>query len=124
MQLLLQAGKLIKEGSASRSTALDSAVDEKKNSADVGPFLKLALSARVLADTTCRPSCQLVTETDQAVEHFVLAAIGARYPSHSFIGEESAAAGEDRTLGDGPTWIVDPIDVRPASYGWAVAMRS
>jgi hypothetical protein len=35
----LQAGKLIKEGSASLSTAVDpAAVDEKKNSADVRPL--------------------------------------------------------------------------------------
>jgi len=30
--------------------------------------------------------------------------------NHSFIGEETVAAGEECGLTDAPTWIVDPID--------------
>lgn len=48
-----------------------------------------------------------VTETDHAVEAMVFGAIRAKYPAHSFIGEESASGVE---WTDAPTWIVDPID--------------
>jgi len=36
----------------------------------------------------------------------------AEYPNHSFIGEESYSAGEEKRflLKDGPAWIIDPID--------------
>ncbi|XP_075878304.1 inositol monophosphatase 1-like [Nelusetta ayraudi] len=52
----------------------------------------------------------LVTETDQQVEKILIAAIRRRYPDHSFIGEESVAAGERLELTAAPTWIIDPID--------------
>jgi len=52
----------------------------------------------------------LVTETDVKVEKMVYDAIKAAYPTHAFIGEESAAAGASIELTDAPTWIVDPID--------------
>ncbi|KAM9198020.1 inositol monophosphatase 1 isoform 3-T5 [Dugong dugon] len=52
----------------------------------------------------------LVTVTDQKVEKMLISAIKAKYPSHSFIGEESVAAGEKSILTDNPTWIIDPID--------------
>ncbi|XP_076014095.1 inositol monophosphatase 1-like [Genypterus blacodes] len=52
----------------------------------------------------------LVTKTDQAVEQLIISSIKAKYPSHSFIGEESVAAGEPSILTDNPTWIIDPVD--------------
>ncbi|XP_056155422.1 inositol monophosphatase 1-like [Lampris incognitus] len=52
----------------------------------------------------------LVTETDQKVEQLIIASIREKYPSHSFIGEESVAAGARSILTDNPTWIIDPID--------------
>nr|XP_017196905.1 inositol monophosphatase 1 isoform X2 [Oryctolagus cuniculus] len=52
----------------------------------------------------------LVTATDQKVEKMLIASIKEKYPSHSFIGEESVAAGEKSTLTNNPTWIIDPID--------------
>lgn len=52
----------------------------------------------------------LVTATDQKVEKMLLSFIKEKYPSHSFIGEESVAAGEKCVLTDNPTWIIDPID--------------
>ncbi|KAK4056002.1 hypothetical protein OIO90_002997 [Microbotryomycetes sp. JL221] len=81
--LARQAGKMIREASANRNS--HSADGTKKNSVD------------------------LVTETDQAVEKFILGQIKSRYPTHKFIGEESYAAGEVVELTDEPTWIVDPI---------------
>ncbi|WVR08071.1 hypothetical protein IAU60_005117 [Kwoniella sp. DSM 27419] len=86
-ELAEKAGKLVREGSAARWTQQTGA-NEKKNSVD------------------------LVTETDQAVEVMLRAAIAERYPSHKFIGEESFAAGERQELTDEFTWIVDPIDLR------------
>ncbi|KAM3860229.1 inositol monophosphatase 1-like [Diretmus argenteus] len=52
----------------------------------------------------------LVTETDQRVEQFIISTIKEKYPTHSFIGEESVAAGAHSILTDDPTWIIDPID--------------
>ncbi|XP_027624264.1 inositol monophosphatase 1 isoform X2 [Tupaia chinensis] len=52
----------------------------------------------------------LVTATDQKVEKMLISSIKEKYPSHSFIGEESVAAGEKSVLTDNPTWIIDPID--------------
>uniref|UniRef100_A0A4X1TCU2 Inositol-1-monophosphatase n=1 Tax=Sus scrofa TaxID=9823 RepID=A0A4X1TCU2_PIG len=51
----------------------------------------------------------LVTATDEKVEKMLISSIKEKYPSHSFIGEESVAAGEKSVLTD-PTWIIDPID--------------
>ncbi|XP_060920324.1 inositol monophosphatase 1-like [Labrus mixtus] len=52
----------------------------------------------------------LVTETDQKVEQLIISSIKEKYPTHSFIGEESVAAGAPSILTDSPTWIIDPID--------------
>uniref|UniRef100_A0A2K6FBX1 Inositol-1-monophosphatase n=1 Tax=Propithecus coquereli TaxID=379532 RepID=A0A2K6FBX1_PROCO len=52
----------------------------------------------------------LVTVTDQKVEQMLISSIKEKHPSHSFIGEESVAAGEKCVLTDNPTWIIDPID--------------
>lgn len=52
----------------------------------------------------------LVTETDQKVEQLIISSIKEKYPTHSFIGEESVAAGAPSILTENPTWIIDPID--------------
>jgi myo-inositol-1(or 4)-monophosphatase len=49
----------------------------------------------------------LVTEADVAVEHEIRARIARRFPSHTFLGEEST---QDRPPSGGCRWIVDPID--------------
>ncbi|KAK3808391.1 MAG: myo inositol monophosphatase [Benniella sp.] len=55
-------------------------------------------------------TADLVTEWDQKVEKLVRAKIAEEMKGHSFIGEETVAAGEECGLTDVPTWIVDPID--------------
>ncbi|XP_047206478.1 inositol monophosphatase 2 isoform X2 [Girardinichthys multiradiatus] len=52
----------------------------------------------------------LVTETDHKVEQLIISSLKEKYPTHSFIGEESVAAGAPSILTDNPTWIIDPID--------------
>ncbi|XP_067887779.1 inositol monophosphatase 1 [Heterodontus francisci] len=52
----------------------------------------------------------LVTETDQNVEKMIICTLKEKFPSHSFIGEESVADGAASVLTDNPTWIIDPID--------------
>ncbi|KAI6378371.1 hypothetical protein MCOR25_002239 [Pyricularia grisea] len=54
----------------------------------------------------------IVTETDFKVEEFIRTTIAKKYPSHSFIGEESYSAGASRDylVTSAPTWIVDPLD--------------
>ncbi len=50
----------------------------------------------------------LVTEFDNAAEELILGRIRERYPDHSFLAEESGAAG---TASTGTIrWIVDPLD--------------
>ena len=59
----------------------------------------------------------LVTETDKACEQLIFEGLQQAFPSHSFIGEEgSAAQGFTSDLGEGPTWLVDPLDGRPPFY--------
>ncbi|KAF1987347.1 inositol monophosphatase [Aulographum hederae CBS 113979] len=53
-------------------------------------------------------SVDLVTETDQAVEKLISTELQSKYPSFSFMGEETYKPGD--TLTDAPTFIVDPID--------------
>ncbi len=48
----------------------------------------------------------LVTEADVAVEQDIRARVARRFPSHDFLGEESAAAVSASPF----RWIVDPID--------------
>nr|ACO10012.1 Inositol monophosphatase [Osmerus mordax] len=60
---------------------------------------------------TCKSSSvDLVTKTDQKVEKLIIESVKEKFPKHSFIGEESVAAGETCVLTDDPTWIVDPVD--------------
>jgi len=48
----------------------------------------------------------LVTATDREAEQLVVAAIGAAFPEHGIVAEESGA----RPGRDGHTWYVDPLD--------------
>ncbi|MDP2437682.1 MAG: inositol monophosphatase family protein [archaeon] len=52
----------------------------------------------------------LVTEVDKAVETLITRKIGERFPQHAILGEEAAAEQGHYTLGDEPTWCIDPID--------------
>ncbi|CAF0844585.1 unnamed protein product [Didymodactylos carnosus] len=55
-------------------------------------------------------AADLVTEFDQRVEEILITKLKEKFPSHKFIGEESAAGGAKQPLTDDPTWIIDPID--------------
>ncbi|XP_074064292.1 inositol monophosphatase 1 isoform X1 [Macrotis lagotis] len=74
-----------------------------------GEMIREALKNEMAVMMKSSPA-DLVTATDQKVEKMMLSAIRERFPSHSFIGEESVAAGEYSVLTDNPTWIIDPID--------------
>lgn len=77
-----QAGEMIT--TATQNPTASSAVDIKKNSAD------------------------LVTETDAAVEKFISTHLMVKYPTFKFLGEETYKPG--MKLGREPTFVVDPID--------------
>jgi myo-inositol-1(or 4)-monophosphatase len=47
-----------------------------------------------------------VTEVDRASEALIIEAIQSRFPDHHIMAEESAHG----ALGDGITWIIDPLD--------------
>ena len=51
----------------------------------------------------------LVTETDLAVEAYLLQELGKLVPNVAFMGEEGEAKGNKSSL-SGLTWIVDPVD--------------
>jgi myo-inositol-1(or 4)-monophosphatase len=55
-----------------------------------------------------QPAADLVTETDKSVESFVSSTLRQKYPTYSFIGEETYQPGT--RVPTGPTFIVDPID--------------
>ncbi|XP_006634487.1 inositol monophosphatase 1-like [Lepisosteus oculatus] len=86
--------------------AMDHAVAAAR---DAGGVIREALQKemKIMHKTS---SVDLVTKTDQKVEQLIITAIREKYPSHSFIGEESVAAGQPCILTDNPTWIIDPVD--------------
>lgn len=57
--------------------------------------------------STKKNSSDLVTETDKAVEDMISTSLSSKFPSYSFLGEETSTSG---TLTSAPTFIVDPID--------------
>ncbi|XP_028823459.1 inositol monophosphatase 1-like [Denticeps clupeoides] len=77
--------------------------------ADAGKMIREALEKDISIMQKSSP-VDLVTETDQRVESFIISSIREKFPTHSFIGEESVAAGAPSVLTDNPTWIIDPID--------------
>ncbi|MFT7809407.1 inositol monophosphatase 1-like [Arapaima gigas] len=76
---------------------------------EAGKMIRKALKSKVSVMQKSSP-VDLVTETDQKVEALIINSISEKYPTHSFIGEESVAAGALSKLTDNPTWIIDPID--------------
>ncbi|KAK2556851.1 Inositol monophosphatase 1 [Acropora cervicornis] len=74
-----------------------------------GEVVKEAFYKEKTIDTK---SCgtDLVTETDQQVEALIIGALKEKFPSHSFIGEETVSSGGKCNLTNTPTWIIDPID--------------
>uniref|UniRef100_A0A8C2XA10 Inositol-1-monophosphatase n=1 Tax=Cyclopterus lumpus TaxID=8103 RepID=A0A8C2XA10_CYCLU len=74
-----------------------------------GQMIREALQKDIAVMQKSSP-VDLVTETDQKVEQLIISSIKEKYPAHSFIGEESVAAGAPSVLTDNPTWIIDPID--------------
>ncbi|XP_035679409.1 inositol monophosphatase 1-like [Branchiostoma floridae] len=74
-----------------------------------GEEIKVAFSSEKRIQTKSSAT-DLVTETDVKVENMIISTLKEKFPTHSFIGEESAAAGEKVELTDNPTWIIDPVD--------------
>ncbi|KAF9430786.1 hypothetical protein BGZ76_000714 [Entomortierella beljakovae] len=79
-----------------------------------GPIILEGFNARFSPESSILVkkgnTADLVTVYDQKVEKIVRAEIAEKMKDHSFIGEETVAAGEECGLTDNPTWIVDPID--------------
>ncbi|KAH8736268.1 inositol monophosphatase [Ilyonectria robusta] len=86
--MLMAAARRRMDGSGDESSSSTVSYVEKENSVDI------------------------VTKTDNDVEHFIRTSVEAKYPDHGFLGEESYSAGASRTylVDDRPTWIVDPLD--------------
>ena len=57
-------------------------------------------------------ACDLVTATDKKCEDLIFDLLKSKFPTHTFVGEESVAANDGKMaeIGDEPTWFVDPLD--------------
>ncbi|HMB76323.1 MAG TPA: 3'(2'),5'-bisphosphate nucleotidase CysQ [Kiloniellaceae bacterium] len=51
-----------------------------------------------------------VTAADEAAEDFIIEALATLTPDIPVIAEEAVAAGKVPEIGDGPFWLVDPLD--------------
>ncbi|KAG0641822.1 hypothetical protein HOY80DRAFT_999026 [Tuber brumale] len=68
----------------------------------------LAAQPHIATVGTKQNSADLVTETDKAVEQYVITTLKRKYPEFDFLGEETYTIGKKLT--DKPTFICDPID--------------
>ncbi|XP_076750205.1 uncharacterized protein LOC143423039 [Xylocopa sonorina] len=75
---------------------------------DAGQILKAAVEGVKKIDEKLG-AWDLVTEHDRKIEDIIIGRLKAKFPDHSFIGEESTGK-ELPELTDAPTWIIDPID--------------
>lgn len=78
---------------------------------EAGELVKVAFNKTTRAETSTKSDAiDLVTETDEEVEQLLFNGLKKKFPTHKFIGEESAAKGQKVILTEEPTWIIDPID--------------
>jgi myo-inositol-1(or 4)-monophosphatase len=56
---------------------------------------------------TTKGARDYVSHVDSLIERTLTARIRARFPDHAVLGEEGTG---DRACGNGPLWIIDPID--------------
>ncbi|KAK4192725.1 hypothetical protein QBC35DRAFT_483173 [Podospora australis] len=73
-----------------------------------GAKMKAAKPSALTAGTKMN-AVDIVTETDQAIEALVSSILREKYPSFSFVGEETYVKGVTKVT-DAPTFICDPID--------------
>lgn len=100
-----------RQGSMSPSLDFDSCLFEAVAAAsEAGDEIKAAWF--VERDVEYKGECDLVTATDKKCEDLIFRRLQAAFPEHDFVGEESVAAanGVLPTIGDAPTWFVDPLD--------------
>jgi len=94
----LEAGRMIREAHEARERGVESAALSHGNVKDNQTFAG-------------ERQVDLVTATDKACEDHIIGTLRERYPTHVFIGEESAATADGPLVLDGaPTWIIDPLD--------------
>ncbi|XP_034022639.1 inositol monophosphatase 1-like [Thalassophryne amazonica] len=86
--------------------AFDSAVEVAHKA---GEEIRKALDDEIKVCTKSS-SVDLITKTDQRVEKIIIDYLKNKFPTHSFIGEESVSAGQACKFTDNPTWIIDPVD--------------
>ncbi len=64
---------------------------------------------RTVLEITSKGGTDIVTQYDHAAEEAAIAAVRSRFPTHSFLAEESGASATDP---ESPqlVWMIDPID--------------
>lgn len=71
-----------------------------------GELIRERIGRLTRSDIHSKGPSDFVTEVDRASEALIIEAIRSRFPDHSIMAEESAQG----PLGDGITWIIDPLD--------------
>lgn len=61
-------------------------------------------------DVRAKGDASPVTEADEKAEAIILPGLAALTPGVPVVAEESVAAGRIPEIGDGPFWLVDPLD--------------
>ena len=61
-------------------------------------------------DVRSKEDTSPVTDADECGERVILAGLARLAPDIPVVAEESAAAGDVPDVGDGPFWLVDPLD--------------
>ncbi|MEQ9642732.1 MAG: 3'(2'),5'-bisphosphate nucleotidase CysQ [Alphaproteobacteria bacterium] len=61
-------------------------------------------------DVATKDDASPVTDADEGAEKIILAALEKLTPEIPIVAEERAAAGHIPDIGDGPFWLVDPLD--------------
>lgn len=77
-----------------------------------GEMIREALKNKMDVMIKSSPA-DLVTVTDQKVEKMLMSSIKEKYPYHSFIGEESVAAGKRQSSQSSPRGSLIPLTGRP-----------
>lgn len=71
-----------------------------------GELIRERIGRLTRASIFSKGPSDFVTEVDHASEALIIEAIQSRFPDHHIMAEESAQG----QLGDGITWIIDPLD--------------
>ncbi len=90
---------------------LTTALETARRAADAAAAVHKDQATSVgIADAREKGRADYVSATDLAAQEACVAVIRAKHPGHVIVAEESHEGEPDSTPGEGPVWIVDPLD--------------